>query len=85
MVNISSNKQPEFKRSGFKWTVNEYLALQREHELLGLSIKQISIKHERSLDSIVFKLNELKQDNDAYKVITNFVDSLPTNYTVMLY
>ena len=44
------------KRCGNKWTVNELLALQREYELLEMSIQQIAIKHERSVTAILFRL-----------------------------
>jgi hypothetical protein len=44
------------KRHNKKWGVNEVLALQREYELLELSVKEIAIKHERSNKSILFKL-----------------------------
>lgn len=43
-------------RSGNKWTVNELLSLQREYELLEMSIQQIAAKHERSITAILFKL-----------------------------
>ena len=45
-----------YKRGGNKWTVNELLSLQREYELLEMSIQQIAAKHERSITSILFKL-----------------------------
>jgi hypothetical protein len=47
------------RRSGFKWTINEVLALQREYELLSLSISDIAERHERSFFSI---LNKLKSE-----------------------
>jgi len=43
-------------RAGNKWTVNELLSLQREYELLEMSIQQIAAKHERSITAILFKL-----------------------------
>jgi predicted nucleic acid-binding Zn-ribbon protein len=46
-----------YNRSGNKWRVNELLALQREYELLELSIQEIAAKHERSVKSILFKLD----------------------------
>ena len=45
-----------YKRSGNKWTVNELLTLQREYELLELTIKEIAIKHQRSVEAILFRL-----------------------------
>ena len=44
-------------RSGFKWNVNECLRLQREYELLGLSIDEIASLHGRSPLSIMYKLD----------------------------
>ena len=43
-------------RSGFKWNVNECLRLQREYELLGLSIDEIASLHGRSPLSIMYKI-----------------------------
>ena len=45
-----------YKRRGNKWTVNELISLQREYELLELTIKEISIKHQRSVEAILFRL-----------------------------
>lgn len=44
------------KRSGNKWTVNEFLSLQREYELLEWTIQEIAEKHQRSVIAILFKL-----------------------------
>jgi hypothetical protein len=41
-----------------KWTVNELLQLQREYELLNLSIPEIAKNHERTEDSILYRLQE---------------------------
>jgi len=43
-------------RNGNRWTVNELLQLQREFELLGLSVQEIALKHQRSERAILFKL-----------------------------
>ena len=43
-------------RHGNKWTTNEILALQREYELLELSIPEIAFRHKRSIASILCKL-----------------------------
>jgi hypothetical protein len=45
-----------YKRSGFKWSVNELLSLQREYELLEWTVQQIAKKHERSVEAILFCL-----------------------------
>lgn len=44
------------RRSNFKWTTNELLSLQRDYELLEMTVQEIAIKHERSVDSILYKL-----------------------------
>jgi hypothetical protein len=43
-------------RCGNKWTINEILSLQREWELLELTIHQIAERHQRTPEAIVFKL-----------------------------
>ena len=43
-------------RNGKKWSVNETLRLQREYELLKLDVIKIAILHERTEDSILFRL-----------------------------
>jgi hypothetical protein len=45
-----------YKRIGNKWTVNELLSLQREYELLGWTIQEIADKHERTVKSILYRL-----------------------------
>ena len=44
------------KRYGKRWTIVELLSLQREYELLELSIKEIAIKHQRNQAGILSKL-----------------------------
>jgi len=44
------------KRYGKKWSTSEVLTLQREYELLNLSVQQIAEKHQRSVQSILYKL-----------------------------
>lgn len=39
-----------------KWTISEVLKLQREYELLELSIYEIATRHKRSVKAILFKL-----------------------------
>jgi hypothetical protein len=47
-----------YHRKGFKWSINEILSLQREFELLGWNIDQISNKHERTPYAIMYKLGQ---------------------------
>ena len=57
-----------YKRHGYRWSVNEMLSLQREYELLEWTIQQIAAKHQRSVNSILFKLEEegfINSWNDA--------------------
>jgi len=47
-----------FKRRGNKWSVNELLQLQREYELLEWTVQEIANKHQRSVDAIMFRLED---------------------------
>ena len=47
-----------YKRFGNRWTINECLQLQREFELLELSIDEIAVLHQRTPNAIMFKLNQ---------------------------
>uniref|UniRef100_A0A6C0IEU8 Uncharacterized protein n=1 Tax=viral metagenome TaxID=1070528 RepID=A0A6C0IEU8_9ZZZZ len=45
-----------YKRTGNKWSVNELLQLEREYELLELNIQDIAVKHQRTVQAILYKL-----------------------------
>jgi len=68
-------------RNGKRWTVNELLQLQRDFELLELSISEIALKHQRTEKAILLKLvNEGFMDETALLdnsavVDNNFVDN----------
>lgn len=47
-----------YKRNRKRWTVNECLELQREFELLEWSIDEIAIKHKRTPNAIMNKLDK---------------------------
>ena len=47
-----------YSRTGYRWSVNEVLSLQREYELLGLSVDQIAEKHKRTPSAIMYKLDQ---------------------------
>lgn len=47
-----------FKRIGNKWSVNELLQLQREYELLEWSVQKIADKHQRTVNAIMFRLED---------------------------
>ena len=57
------------QRSGFKWTVNECLRLEREYDLLKLSVEEIALLHQRSPYAIMFKLDEegIADFNELYQ------------------
>ena len=44
------------RRQGNKWTINELISLQREYELLELTVQEIAEKHQRSETAILYKL-----------------------------
>jgi len=46
------------KRSYKKWNINELIRLQREYELLELSIQEISRLHERTEKAILCRLEQ---------------------------
>jgi hypothetical protein len=56
-------------RSGFKWTVNECLRLEREYDLLKLSVEDIALLHRRTPFAIMYKLDEegIADFNDLYE------------------
>jgi hypothetical protein len=43
-------------RNGYKWSVNECLRLEREFDLLELSVPEIALLHNRTVNAIIFKL-----------------------------
>jgi hypothetical protein len=47
-----------YKRFRNRWTVNECLQLQREFELLQMPIDDIALKHQRTPNAIMFKLDQ---------------------------
>jgi len=48
-------------RNGKRWTVNECIQLQREFELLQLSVDEIALRHKRTPNAIMCKL-----DNEGF-------------------
>jgi hypothetical protein len=65
-------------RNGFKWSVNECLQLEREYDLLKMSVPEMALKHNRTLNAIMFKLQAegLCSYNEAYVKTfgQNFID-----------
>jgi hypothetical protein len=46
-----------YTRNRKRWTINECIDLQREYELLELSIDEIAMKHKRTPKAIMFRLD----------------------------
>jgi hypothetical protein len=67
-------------RTGFKWTVNEILSLQREFELLGWDIDKIALKHKRTPNAIMCKLDQegFADYNVLYEHYKSFGQTLNT-------
>ena len=68
------------QRNGFPWSVNECLQLQREYELLELSIDEIATKHKRTPKAIMFKLD--KEGFADYSTLSNYYNSSHYKNTV---
>jgi len=67
------------KRHYFKWNINEIIALQREYELLELSVQEIAQLHQRSIRSILCKLDQenfIRNWNEA-KGFEDYLGSTP--------
>jgi hypothetical protein len=45
-------------RHGYKWNINECLRLEREYDLLKLSVPEMAILHKRSINAIMCKLQD---------------------------
>jgi hypothetical protein len=71
-------------RNGYKWSVNECLQLEREYDLLKMSVPDMALKHNRTINSIMFKLQAegLCSYNESYiktfgqNYIDNQIDKL---------
>lgn len=55
-------------RHNFKWNINEILSLQREYDLLEMTIQDISDKHERTIVAILYRLQQ-------EKIIESWIDA----------
>jgi hypothetical protein len=57
-----------YTRANAKWTVNECLRLEREFDLLKLSVQEIALLHDRSPNAIMYKLDAegLADYNDVF-------------------
>jgi predicted site-specific integrase-resolvase len=77
-------------RHGNRWTVNELIALQRECELLEMSVTEIAEKHQRTKESILFRIEQegfmmMNQLNNGKKKdeLTNRVNNLESSVSQM--
>jgi hypothetical protein len=70
-----------------KWSINEVIQLQREYELLQLSIQEIAKRHKRSVRAILCKLEKEKIILDWYeaKGFDEYVIFQPDLYEYYLY
>ena len=58
-----------YRRANARWTVNECLRLEREFDLLKLSIEEIAALHGRSTNAIMYKLDAegIADYNDVFQ------------------
>jgi hypothetical protein len=70
-------------RNGNRWTVNECLQLQREFELLNLSIDEIAERHQRTPNAIMFKLDQegFADYNVLFSNYHALISHMPTQQT----
>ncbi len=70
-----------YTRHNKKWTVTELLALQREYELLDWSIAQIALKHQRTPNAIMHRLDYegLADYNVLYSNHNDLNQHIPTS------
>ena len=69
-------------RHNNKWNINELLTLQREYELLEMSIQEIAVSHSRTVEAILFRLQSEKFidswiDAKGYQEYSKTMTSLP--------
>jgi hypothetical protein len=78
------------RRQGNKWTINELISLQREYELLELTVQEIAEKHQRSETAILYRLESeglIESWNSArgfvsedYQNSVSSINKEPVNY-----
>jgi hypothetical protein len=68
IVNKYADSSTKALRNGYKWNINECLQLQREFELLRLSVPEIAALHGRTVKSIMYKIDAegFASFNDLY-------------------
>jgi uncharacterized protein YlxW (UPF0749 family) len=65
-----------FKRFGNRWTINECLQLEREFDLLELSIDEMAQRHQRTPNAIMLKLDS--EGHADYNVLYSNYHALNT-------
>jgi hypothetical protein len=67
------------KRYNFKWNINELLQLQREYELLHMTIQEMAKQHQRSEKAILCRLQQegFIESWEQAKGFTEFVKKNP--------
>jgi hypothetical protein len=68
-----------YTRNRKRWTINECIELQREYELLELSIDEIAMKHRRTPKAIMFRLDH--EGFADYNVLHSKYNNLDLNTT----
>jgi hypothetical protein len=63
-------------RNGYKWSINECLQLEREYDLLKMSVPDMALKHNRTINAIMFKLEA--EGLDTYNNL--YVKTFGQNY-----
>jgi hypothetical protein len=63
-------------RNGYRWSVNECLQLEREYDLLKMSVPDMALKHNRTINAIMFKLEA--EGLDTYNNL--YVKTFGQNY-----
>ena len=73
----------QYNRSGYRWNINECIRLQREFELLELSIDEIADRHKRTPNAIMFKLSSegFADYNVLYSNYHGLNTTIPTQKT----
>ena len=66
----------DYKRFGNRWTINECLQLEREFDLLELSIDEMAQRHQRTPNAIMLKLDS--EGHADYNVLYSNYHALNT-------
>ncbi len=56
-MSMDNNNNKIAWRNGYKWSVNESLRLEREYDLLQLTVPEMAVLHNRTNNAIIWKLH----------------------------